>query len=350
MQNVSVVARFPIRDTGIGSDGLFVDDTAVLAEFLGQVPHALMALDRRVLSATVSMQKECAENLTDVLRHSPTFSFMLHSFVEIQAEVAVDDDWLRAANPTRNVDSRLICVIAAMIVSETVEHLLLLSELAYPGCVDTDEGIATVGNDAAQRIRAKGAFKALRFPEEHDRSWPPVSVIGLPAVVSWIEAARPFAEGLAKTRVQRVMAAYTHAVGLTQHREGEVLFRAMQGLEAFYSEGSGDLRKQLAEKVALWLGPWQEKKNIIGQLYDSRSKFVHGSSPLEYWNDHEEPLDEDEPRLVELSASAIFALRLLIATLQKCASDSVADVSWKYAVEIVYGRSGSGATDGTSRD
>jgi hypothetical protein len=131
------------------------------------------------------------------------------------------------------------------------------------------------------------------------------------------------------------MATFSHIVGLTQYREGEVLFRAMQGLEAFYSEGSGDLRRQLAEKAALWLGRWESKKNIVGHLYDLRSKFVHGSSPLDYWNSNDEPLEEDKPQLLELSVAASFAVRLLVATLQQCVRDGVADVHWKYAVGVV---------------
>lgn len=335
MQDIAVVAWIPIRDTRIDEDAKFHSEAAALDQFLAQVPDALLTLNRSIKSARVSVGKECPAALVEVFQRTGQFSFALHSFAELSADVCVDDEWIRASNPEHEIDAAFIASVATLFVAEAVEKLLLLSELSYPGLVDTTDGVTFVGDNRGQPIKAKRTFSSLRLPESHELAWPPVSSVGFLPVLSWVDSARPFAEGLATTRVQRVMAAFTHIVGLTQYREGEVLFRAMQGLEAFYSEGSGDLRKQLAEKVALWLGRWKSSRNIVGHLYDLRSKFVHGSSPLDYWNNHDEPLEEDEPRLLELSAASSFAVRLLVATIQQCVCVGVADVNWKYAVDVV---------------
>ena len=107
----------------------------------------------------------------------------------------------------------------------------------------------------------------------------------------------------------------------------------MQALEAFYSDGVGDLRKQLSEKSSIWLGPWKHPKNIVGRLYDLRSSYVHGSSKLEYWNAQLKSWEEDEKLMTEMEAGTFFAVRLLVATIQKCIFSDVYDVRWSYSVE-----------------
>jgi hypothetical protein len=163
---------------------------------------------------------------------------------------------------------------------------------------------------------------------------PPLSDIEISEVFRWLGKVG-FQSGLPTTRIQRALAAYTHVIGLPADRQGEVLFRAMQGLEAFYCDGNGDLRRQLGEKAATWLGPWQTKKNIVGHLYDSRSKFVHGAGHLDYWNRQEDLGEENDDKLAEFSAVVTFSVRLLIATLQKCVQSGVTNYRWRYTMEIL---------------
>jgi hypothetical protein len=109
----------------------------------------------------------------------------------------------------------------------------------------------------------------------------------------------------------------------------------MQGLEAFYCEGTGDLRRQLSEKVRIWIGPWNDKRNIIGHLYDVRSAFVHGGANIEYHGHHVDSWAENEKGKIEHSSSTTFAVRLLLSTIQKCVKDKVTDVVWGFKVEPI---------------
>jgi hypothetical protein len=135
-------------------------------------------------------------------------------------------------------------------------------------------------------------------------------------------------ESFASNRIGRALAAFTHVVGLSHYREGEVLFRAMQGLEAFYCDGVGDLRRQLAEKIRVWIGPWDDKRNIIGKLYDVRSTFVHGASNMEYLNHHRDSWADNEKAKNEASFSTGLAVRLLVRSLQQCVKNDIADLTW----------------------
>ena len=105
----------------------------------------------------------------------------------------------------------------------------------------------------------------------------------------------------------------------------------MQGLEAFYVEGIGDLRRQLSSKIQLWLGAWHGNRNLVGHLYDLRSGFVHGSSRLTFWGRDGAAWDEDERHMQQLEEHVALAVRLLVATLPQCVANTITNIAWSYA-------------------
>jgi hypothetical protein len=214
-------------------------------------------------------------------------------------------------------------------LSSPLELILLLTELAYPGCIDTLDCAFISGSKFISTTPKKGTHTRLGFPALP--VWPSVQMIELGDVIAWTKRTSIVTSALAATRVERALAAYSHIVGLSWQRDRELLFRAMQGLEAFYIEGSGDLRRQLSTKVQLWLGPWSEDKNVIGHLYDLRSAFVHGSSRLAYWNCDGAAWEEDEKHMEVFEGHVNLAVRLLVATLQVCILRGVTSVDWSYA-------------------
>ena len=254
----------------------------------------------------------------------------LIEYISIQSTIEVDSAWLRA-NP--NVEEEFILAVAASKLGDKLELVLTMSELAYPGCIDALEGICTSANELVHEIHEKGTFSHLAFPEDNDPSWPSIRTIALSKVLAWTQQTGMTTKYFAVSRIERALAAYSHVIGLSWLRDGEGLFRAMQGLEAFYSDGIGDLRKQLSEKIQLWLGAWKDEKNIVGHLYDLRSAFVHGSARLVFLRSESGAWDEDEIAMQKFDGSVKLAIRLLVATLQRCVTDDVTDIKWSYSFE-----------------
>lgn len=249
----------------------------------------------------------------------------LIEFIHVEGTAQVDPAWLEA-NP--EASELTIQAVAVYELSSPLNFILVLSELAYPGCIDTLDCALVSGNNHITSTTGKGSHTRLGFPEKP--VWPQLQTIEISKVVAWAKRTNMVSNALATSRVERAIAAYTHVIGLAWHRDGELLFRAMQGLEAFYIDGIGDLRRQLSQKVQLWLGQWNENKNVVGHLYDLRSAFVHGSSRLAYWNRDGAAWDEDEKHMDTLEANVNLAVRLLVATLQECIHRGVTTVDWSY--------------------
>lgn len=254
-------------------------------------------------------------------------------FVKVVANVDADNIEFKYDGPTDR--SRLAQDIAAMLMAQAMENVLLCSELALPGLIDASSGIVVAGKNSSHAIRSKGSFFELRFGVPYGLNWPTIQDMPLTTVASWLSQTNYLSSALPTNRVERAFAAFTHIVGLTQYRDGETLFRAMQGLESFYCDGIGDLRKQLAEKSKIWLGPPPTTKNIVGLLYDTRSKFIHGSAAFEYFYKHQDAWLIDARGEQQKYHAGTMAVNLLVATLQRCIREDVHNLSWQYKMLAV---------------
>jgi hypothetical protein len=299
--------------------------------FFEQLPASLGCLRPEVSNITVKPAKPPRSVYDALVRR--TWLARFGRFVEVSGDVEIDVDELRRINEGKRLDAQFLKHCAAYTFGGAIDVALLLSELAYPSCIDADRGGIYVGRTMYFETQKKSGFFSLRFPEEDDVQWPELRNIDLISVAKWSKARGIMERELALTRVERALAAYTHVVRFSPWNDGEGLFRAMQGLEAFYCEGIGDLRRQLSEKSRLWLGAWSDRKNIVGHLYDWRSKFLHGAAGLEFAAGGGSSWKEDESIVVEMELARTFATRLLVATLQRCIVDGTAEIEWSYAVK-----------------
>lgn len=256
----------------------------------------------------------------------------LCNFIEIVADVDVDVDQLKELNQTSALDQAYINECALDEVWVGLNAALVLSELAFPGCIHTFDS-ALVSETHTTTLNAKRAFYEL-LSQEDQPHWPELKNLSLIQTLEWAQKIGFGAQAFASSRIPKALASLTHVVGRGPHNDSEALFRAVQGLEAFYCDGVGDLRRQMSEKSAIWLGRWDDNRNIVGQLYDVRSKFVHGSAPIGYWRYDEDASWRGSEKVEgEHAYATVFAIRLLIASLQKCVSDSTTELKWTFTAD-----------------
>jgi hypothetical protein len=306
-----------------------------LERVLSELAVALPIVDGTVSEVRCGWSKPSSQVRRQLTARSGLALSWLFQPVAIQASVDVDVDALRRVNSTENLEHSLIEHCAGGQLANAIENALTLADLAEPSCVQTLHGFVAVNNRPVCEVSEKGMRPQIGFPEREqgDPFWPPLQELRLSDVVRWASHIGMFSRSLANSRIGRALAAFSYVVDLALRGEGEVLFRAMQGLEAFYSDGVGDLRRQLSQKVSLWLGQWSDEKNIVGQLYDLRSKFVHGSGSIEFASTRGNDW-EDLKAMHEFDTATTFAVRLLIATLQKCVTTQAADIKWIFSAEV----------------
>lgn len=297
-------------------------------QLIDQLPEAISSFNSRVTVQTVALQDPPEGLLAWFKEKNFLAGTRLFEYIHVEGVSEIDQTWLSEQD---DIEETFIRAVATDELGKAIELVLVLSELAYPGCINTLECALVSDAIFTNTVPKKGSHTHLGFPEKP--VWPTVEFIELGNVVAWAKRTNIVTNALASSRVERALAAYSHIIGLSWQRDGELLFRAMQGLEAFYIDGTGDLRRQLSTKVQLWLGPWKENKNLVGHLYDLRSAFVHGSSQLTFWNRDSAAWDEDAKHMQKFEEHVHLSIRLLVRTLQECIIRGVTSVEWSYGFE-----------------
>jgi hypothetical protein len=309
-----------------------------LEAFYAGLPFALTRLLPSVTETEAHVIQPPKKVTRDLFLLNPN-SFLkpdFYEFLKVQCSLHYDKESIQAQNPNHSISDNNILGMAASELSSALVDALVLAQLAYPVRITSETGRTWVGRHPLNTISSISGFPSdAVYPSEP--LWPAIGVVPIEDVCDWESRLGLFQQGVARTPVQRALASFTHAAALSTVKSGELLFWAMQGLEAFYCRGNGDLRRRLSEKSKLLLGPWQDTRNIVGRLYDVRSKFVHGDFNLERWNYDSVPEPSDRKPFAAFEFAMGLALRMLLATLQKCAREKIVGVEFNYSLSICKG-------------
>lgn len=328
----AVTAWLPIRSTAFDNHEPNTDvvDKCIDA-FVHSLPLVLPLMVPEVSEVKVTEISPPPHVMSWLCRNSSLVKSQLFDIYAVSATVTFVDS-RNEVGPGE--DNRFLSAFAADYIEKAISLSLHLAELAYPGTIMTSEGAVTDDEGILAQIEKKYFLTCARPYDSDSTAWPAIKLLDLGDVVAWAISVGFTASSFAATRLQRTLAAFTHVVGLGWGNDGETLFRAMQGLEAFYCDGIGDLRRQLAHKSEVWLGPTNDKQNIVGKLYDLRSKFIHGYAKMQYWHNFSDPWQEDNKTMEQFSDAVEFSTRLLLASLQKCVTQRAADVNWTYTCDV----------------
>ena len=105
---------------------------------------------------------------------------------------------------------------------------------------------------------------------------------------------------------------------------------ALIGLEALYGKGNVGLKSQLIEKTESLLGKMTMFKKEFGQMYDFRSRLVHGDKNFHFKGFERIPEDGFSS---QLRVSEDLAITTLISTLKHMCSNNVHELNFRVIVE-----------------
>lgn len=332
MTITKITAWVPIRillriDPSIPND--FYD---CLTDFLGNLPSILKRFSEHIDEVQVKLARppKFVEKDFVLLNQNAPTRLDFYEFIKLDCKLNYDKEFIKEQNQGKPLSDELIEGMFACGLSGQIEDAFLLAQLAYPARIKNETGRCWNGKNPQNTISPITGFGyALLIDQEPH--WPKLETLSLSTINKWESKLGLFGQGIAKTPIQRALASFTHAAALSVIDEGEQLFWTMQGLEAFYCRGTGDLRRQLSEKSGLFLEQWKDKKNIVGHLYDFRSKFVHGSFNLHRWNNSIDTEDIKEREIFYTSVN--LSTKMLIATLQKCAKENFVSVEFEYELK-----------------
>ena len=166
----------------------------------------------------------------------------------------------------------------------TVQQLFICLNIVKPGGFDTREGvIKTTYQMHGRDYFVKEKFpmlccsldEAFKFGETY--KWPPIKELKTEVVKSILEQNWQAFETVPQNRLQRALNAFSYLFHDNLKDNSHVdLFYSLIGIEALYVEGKDGVQKQVDQKSQLLLGARTVFKKKFNELYDFRSRYIHG--------------------------------------------------------------------------
>jgi hypothetical protein len=111
----------------------------------------------------------------------------------------------------------------------------------------------------------------------------------------------------------------------------EKLIYCLIALESIYTKGNINVSEQLDEKIQIYLGPLNEFKKTIKEIYALRSRFLHGDLTIkpQFLYSNTDGKDYDD----SIYDSLLIAIKILTATIQKMLFENRTHLDFKYVLK-----------------
>ncbi len=208
-------------------------------------------------------------------------------------------------------------------VKSYVKHLIIYLNLAKPGAFDTREGLVKTSESSTPNEVKISEFPMLvnSFPyaiEIANKSkWPPIKNLPITETLNWLDKHWQAFEIISVNKIQRALNAYSYLFhDNLQDNSPNDLFHSLIGVEAIFVKGNSNIQDQVNQKSQILLGKRNEFKKIFSELYDYRSRYIHGQ--LNFINkyfvdDRSIAIDQ----MLNTSEKSAFAEAILISAIQK---------------------------------
>jgi hypothetical protein len=202
---------------------------------------------------------------------------------------------------------------------------MLAANIARPARFESNPfwaGAGTGPSDLRTSIDPKCRDLAAEY------AWPPLLDIPLARTYKWLLGLPGFDRKVGAGPVGRAVAALSYVALEEEHAE---MVWPLVGLEALYGRGKEGLQRQLLEKSEVFLGRRKAFKQKFQDMYDVRSRFLHGDMDLPFAHAPDFATDEHEAFDEASEHTAALSTAILVASLQKLVMEDRYDFEFKYA-------------------
>lgn len=228
----------------------------------------------------------------------------------------------------------IFIILSRKFFIKRIVDLLVMVNLSRVGSIEVSDSFliqdGKVEFSEIPKIYTWSLQKALIFAESI--GWPQLNVFEILQVWNWAINHKDFIDGFSKNAMGRALNAFSRMLDKANDDGPMILFWALVGIEALYINGKVALIEQVKEKSQILLGPQETFKSKIGQMYDFRSRFIHGDldfPPLYLIGEASDNVVKYDD---ELDKSTIMASAILIATIQEIIKRNWDGLQFTYSV------------------
>lgn len=196
-----------------------------------------------------------------------------------------------------------------------IHDLIFAANLSNFGSITVNEYVVFQDSNVYAIGGKQMDYSILFEAKQNSMTWkyPKLSEIDIVDVWKWLTKREDFLQGFSHSAVTR---AIINLLEISNSDSNMKLFRAVMGIEGLYTKGKNNLLEQVREKTQILLGPQEEFKKLYSNMYDFRSKFIHGelNFPATVSIDFSKKLEQHSE---DLKKATCFAILLLGASIQQ---------------------------------
>lgn len=265
------------------------------------------------------------------LKEDFDFSFIPDGLKNFQKD---DNLFLKYSfNLNTDISDQELSILIWRITTKKISEFSIALQIALPGFVHFSAGLVFV-ND-------KFDFETVplfTLCQEMDSviiskiGWPKLELMEPIIVWNWLEKYFDGFENFSSSRTQRAVFSFTQIFDDLQNDSHIDFIWGMIGLEALFAQDKNGIQQQLNEKIQVILGDLKDFKKIIKQLYNYRSKFLHGDLDIPSKFQADEMFDKKLDFIFKYEEMKSLAIAILIASFQYMVKNNVNEINFKYEI------------------
>jgi len=208
----------------------------------------------------------------------------------------------------------------------TLYGFSLLINLSYEMALDFMRGFIMSDKDEYLG-KTDIIFSHLDFAYDSIKKikWPYAESVSLETTVKWFKKHQIVLNSVSNSKASRAINALSQMFGKITEPNSSFLFWSVLGIESLLAEGTNNISNQIKSKSILLFGEPKEFKKKINQLYNYRSRFVHGDIdfPPKFFY-YDEKFEQEYWEYLN------FSISLLIALIRKLIREDKTEFKFKY--------------------
>ena len=299
-------------------NGLLLDNEELI-DYLQESVQELLEIGSLVfdipetgkVSCEISLSDEYVSQSSKKPRKSQALVFKIEvPEREVEATIYYED----TETKTHSVENYVSLVAEDFKLQLT--NFLLFLQIAKPGALRTSEGDLLINNEYYNSFDSISSIHQETYLDIKKIGWPKFRNLKYKEAIDWYKRFNLSFEKIANTKVEIALNAFSY---LFEYRSDITLdlFWSLVGIEALYCTGKEGKAEQIFEKTQVVLGPIIDFKKKVKNMYNFRSRLIHGDLFIPSAISESFSLKDIEDYNVEFYDTTIFSVAILTATLQE---------------------------------
>jgi hypothetical protein len=207
--------------------------------------------------------------------------------------------------------------------------------IAKLGVIDTGGKSLIVRNNVVEwEIDAIVHSVCLATLSSLKYKWPPLIECNLDKTIDWFREYESALDVMSENRIGRAINAFSYII----HEHGgsddpAIIFWALLGIEAIYAEGTMSIQAQVNLKSQTFLGERIDFKKKFNEMYDFRSRYIHGDLNFPNKNFLFETNEDFSKHFEKFCENRDFAICILLGSLQKLIKEERHFLEFEYTIK-----------------